>query len=179
VEARRLDLRACDIGQVLHSVVRRLSPLFAERPLDVSAKSVLWVRGDEGLLERVIENLLANAAKHTPPGTHVEISAAIEHGHITVTVVDDGPGVSLEEAAHLGERFFRAGDLNSRPKGMGLGLAFVREILGVHGTELEIETSPGKGCRFSFTLPGADGVRGGSSAVSPTLEGASAGGRTG
>jgi signal transduction histidine kinase len=178
LEARRLDLRACEMDDIVHGVVQRLSPLFADRPLEVSVESLLSVRCDEALLDRVIENLLANAAKHTPPGTHVRVSAAIERGYVIVTVADDGPGVSVEEAAHLGERFFRAGDLNTRAKGMGLGLAFVREILRMHGTDLEIRTSPGAGCRFSFMLPAGDEARVASPASSPSLEGAFPGGHS-
>jgi signal transduction histidine kinase len=179
VETRRLDLRACEMDDVVHSVLRRLSPLFADRHLEVSVESLLRVRGDEALLDRVVENLLANAAKHTPPGSHVTVTAAMERGNVTVSVADDGPGVSLEEAVHLGERFFRAGELNTRPNGMGLGLAFVREILGMHGTELEIETSPGAGCRFSFSLPADDEARLDAPAASPSLQGAFMGGHSG
>jgi signal transduction histidine kinase len=178
LDARRLDLRTCEMDDIVHSVVRRLSPLFADRPLEVSVEGLLSIRGDEALLDRVIENLLANAAKHTPPGTHVTVSAAIERGHVIVTIADDGPGVSAEEAAHLGERFFRAGDLNTRAKGMGLGLAFVREILGMHGTDLEIQTSPGAGSRFRFMLPAGDEGRVASPGSSPSLEGASTGGHS-
>jgi signal transduction histidine kinase len=61
--------------------------------------------------------------------------------------------VSEDDARHLGERFFRGGEINSRAKGLGLGLALVREILELHGTDLEIETSPGAGSRFAFRLP--------------------------
>lgn len=176
VETRRLDLVACSVDRLVRSVVERLTPLFSDRPLEVSVESFLTVMGDERLLDRVIENLLANAAKHTAPGTHVRVSAASDRGQVTVTVADDGPGVSSDDAAHLGERFFRAGDLNTRPKGMGLGLAFVREILGMHGTDLEVETSPGEGCRFSFTLPRADDDLDAAPGVPPPLEGAFTGG---
>jgi len=113
----------------------------------------LVVQADPKLLERVLENLLSNAAKHTPPGTRVRLSARVEGTMVEISVSDDGPGVSEDDAEHLGERFFRGGDLNTRAKGIGLGLALVREILELHGSDLQIDTQLGSVSRFTFRLP--------------------------
>ena len=83
----------------------------------------------------------------------MRLSAHADGTMAEVSVSDDGPGVSEDDAEHLGERFFRGGDLNTRTKGIGLGLALVREILELHGSELEIDTRLGSGSRFAFRLP--------------------------
>jgi signal transduction histidine kinase len=110
-------------------------------------------------MDRVIENLVTNAVKHTPSGTHVELFARRDGAYAVVGVSDDGPGIPEEDLVRLGERFFRGGDLNARPKGVGLGLALAREMLELHGSELEMESRPGEGSRFSFRLPLSDAVQ--------------------
>ena len=125
----------------------------AEPPTALFATSDLMAVGDPVQIERVLQNLLWNAAKHTPTGTHVTLSARAEGDRIVLSVADDGPGISEEELRHLGERFYRGGDLNARStKGLGLGLALVKEILELHGSALEIESQVGNGSRFAFRL---------------------------
>jgi len=104
-------------------------------------------------MERVAENLLTNAAKHTPPGTRMRLSAREAEGSMVVAVEDAGPGIPEEELVHLGERFFRGGEINTRQRGLGLGLAIASEILELHGTHLEVHSEVGQGSRFSFRLP--------------------------
>ena len=152
-EGQNVNRRPCDIKVLVEQVAGRLVGLFDDRPLEVVADEGLVVEADAVLLERVVENLLTNASKHTPPGTHVRLGAHAEHGLAVVAVTDDGPGIPEEEAIHLGERFYRGGDLNDRTKGLGLGLAFSREILELHGSDLEILTQPGAGSTFGFRLP--------------------------
>ncbi|HVM40476.1 MAG TPA: ATP-binding protein [Acidimicrobiia bacterium] len=149
VERERIDL-----GVVAQGAAERLAPLFADRPLAVDAEARLPVLGDRRMLDRVFENLLGNAAKHTPPGTAVRITAVRSGDEVVVEVTDEGPGISTDELSHLGERFFRGGETNTREtRGLGLGLAIVREILGRHGSTLEVESVPGHGSCFRFRLP--------------------------
>jgi RNA polymerase sigma-70 factor, ECF subfamily len=73
--------------------------------------------------------------------------------HVIVAVSDDGPGIPESEVARIGERFFRGGDVHTRPtRGTGLGLAVVSEILELHGSRLDVESRVGEGSRFSFRL---------------------------
>lgn len=110
--------------------------------------------GDAFLLERVVENLLSNAAKHTPRGTRVEVSARSDTTVVEISVTDSGPGMSEDDLKHVGQKFYRGGDPNARPtKGIGLGLALVREILELHGSALAVESRVGEGSRFAFRLP--------------------------
>jgi signal transduction histidine kinase len=154
IDAGRPEVRleAVDLAGLLRGAVARLEGLSGGRELVQNIAPALTVLADALLVDRVAENLLSNAFKHTPPGTLVELSAERIGPDVVVSVRDEGPGIEEEELAHLGERFYRGGDLNSRPKGLGLGLALVREILDLHGSALEIDSRPGRGSTFSFRL---------------------------
>jgi signal transduction histidine kinase len=83
----------------------------------------------------------------------VTLSADLEGlEEIVVAVSDDGPGISAADLPYLGARFFRGGDVNARPKGLGLGLAFATSALELHGSVLEVESAEGRGSRFAFRL---------------------------
>ena len=100
----------------------------------------------------MVEALLSNAAKHTPRGTHVTLSACVTHGRARIEVSDDGPGIPPEERSHIGDKFFRGGDVLTRDRGLGMGLALVKEVLAIQGSALNVETEPGVGSTFSFEL---------------------------
>jgi RNA polymerase sigma factor (sigma-70 family) len=143
-----------DLRELLSGVADRLASLLRQHVVRVEAPDGLTALADPLLIERVVENLLTNAAKYTPSGSRVRISA-IGHGpDAIVAVADDGPGIPPEETSHIGERFFRGGDPNTRAiRGTGLGLSLASEILDMHGTYLEVESELGIGSRFSFRLP--------------------------
>jgi signal transduction histidine kinase len=155
LEAGRMDIRKepVRVDELLDHAVGRLRPLFSAHPLSVDAERGIVVLADPLLLDRVIENLLSNAAKHTPPGTEVSVEVHRRAGQAVVTVADTGPGIPPEEQRRLGDRFFRGRDTARRTRGTGLGLALVREVLRLHGADLEVESAVGAGTRFSFRLP--------------------------
>jgi len=154
LEAGRLEVRfgPLELTGLLGQIANRLLPLFAEHPLVVEVDDGLVVDADAMLIDRVVENLLTNAVKHTPRETRVRLSSHRDADDVVVAVADEGLGIPAEELAHLGERFFRGGDLNTRTRGLGLGLALAREALELHGSALEIESHVGEGSRFSFRL---------------------------
>jgi len=154
LEAGRFEVRfgPLDLTGLLGQIANRLIPLFAEHPLVVEVDEGLVADADAMLIDRVVENLLTNAVKHTPRETRVRLSAHRDADDVVVAVADEGPGIAAEELVHLGERFFRGGDLNTRTRGLGLGLALAREALELHGSALEIESHVGEGSRFSFRL---------------------------
>lgn len=159
VEAGRLEVRLAplDVGALVVSVLDRLALVFAEHEVTVHLDQALTTEADPVLLERVVENLLANAAKHTSPGTRVGVSARRQDGDVEIRVSDEGPGIPEHELRHLGERFFRGGDPKARrARGTGLGLALVTEVLRLHGSRLEVESTVGKGSAFWFLLPLAE-----------------------
>jgi two-component system sensor histidine kinase KdpD len=107
---------------------------------------------DAVLLEQVFINLLENAAKYTPPGTPVEISASSGAGVVNVSVADRGPGIPPGEEERIFEKFHRAGDAPPG-KGVGLGLTISRGIVLAHGGRIWAENRPGGGAVFRFSLP--------------------------
>jgi two-component system OmpR family sensor kinase len=109
--------------------------LLVETPPHEGDAGIL-VRGDEARLRQVLMNLVSNAVRHTPPGTHVEVSARAVGGDAVLEVVDDGPGLPAAE-------------------GSGLGLTIVAELVRAHGGRLEVETAPGVGATFRVLLPPA------------------------
>ncbi|HYZ11802.1 MAG TPA: ATP-binding protein [Actinomycetota bacterium] len=156
LEAGRLDVKAeaIELRPFVDRVVHRLGSLLETHPTTVDVGDGLTVAADPLLLERVMENLLSNATKHTPQGTAVEVAARDLGGEIELSVIDHGPGIPRDEVRYLGDRFFRGGDPNTRrTRGTGLGLAVVREILKLHDSALEIDSEEGAGSRFSFVLP--------------------------
>jgi signal transduction histidine kinase/DNA-directed RNA polymerase specialized sigma24 family protein len=149
----RPDTRDVDLTVLLPDVVHRLGTLLRDHHVEVDVEPDLRTVADPGLVERIVENLLSNAAKYTPPGSRVVVSARGTGNEAIVAVTDDGPGIPQNEVARIGERFFRGGDLHTRTtRGTGLGLAVVSEILELHGSRLEVESRVGEGSRFSFVL---------------------------
>lgn len=150
----RPDAREIDLSRLLPQIVDRLTSLLEGHHLEMDVAPGLCTQADPGLIERIVENLLSNASKYTPAGSRVTVSAH-EDGpdHVIVAVSDDGPGIPESEVARIGERFFRGGDVHTRPtRGTGLGLAVVSEILELHGSRLEVKSRVGEGSRFSFRL---------------------------
>jgi signal transduction histidine kinase len=161
LEAGRLDARLepFDLGELVRRSVDRLSTLFGPRHITLAIEDDLVVNADPRLIERVIDNLVSNAAKHTPEQARVTVSAtALEsNAHARVAVSDNGPGIPSADLEHLGERFYRGSDVVARrSRGAGLGLAFARQVVELHGEELEIESELGRGSTFAFRLPLAD-----------------------
>jgi len=163
LEAGHLDVKPMDVAlrDLFDGVTDRLASLFRDQTVHLDVDEGLTVTVDPLLFERVVENLLTNAAKYTPPGSRVRISATSKGREAIVAVEDDGPGIPPDELCHIGERFFRGGHSNTRStRGTGLGLALVSEILDLHGTYLEVESKLGVGSRFSFRLPTGCGPEG-------------------
>jgi len=107
---------------------------------------------DAALITQVLANLLDNAVKHTPPGTHITISAGIEDGAVRVSVNDNGPGFPPGDPERLFAKFQRGRD-ESEVAGAGLGLAICRAIIETHGGYIRAANRAGGGAQFVFTLP--------------------------
>jgi signal transduction histidine kinase len=119
----------------------------------VDIEEGLLASGDVVLIRRIVSTLLGNASVHTPPGTTITVSCKRRGDAVTVEIADDGPGIPDEDLPFIGERFFRGGETNARPKGLGLGLALALNILELHGSTLVVENAADGGARFSFSLP--------------------------
>jgi two-component system sensor histidine kinase KdpD len=107
---------------------------------------------DAALVVQLFGNLLDNAAKYTPAGTRVSLSAAVDGDFVCVTVDDDGPGFPPGDPERLFDRF-RRGDREATIVGAGLGLAICRAIVRAHGGTIVARRRPERGTRFELTLP--------------------------
>ena len=113
------------------------------------------VVSDPERLRRILENLVDNAVKYTPPGGRVEVEVfAGPDGAARVTIADNGPGIPAEHLPRIFERFYRVDKARSRELGgTGLGLSIVRHLAESVGAAVTVESEPGRGTRFSVTLP--------------------------
>ncbi len=158
IEAGQLTLSLSDysLGDVVHGVVAAVEPLAAEKRLAFRAEvapDLPPARGDERRLSQVLLNLVGNAIKFTDKG-EVKIAASVANGSFTVAVCDTGPGIAASDQAKIFEEFQQADNSSTRQKGgTGLGLAIAKRIIEMHGGRLWVESSPGQGSTFSFTLP--------------------------
>lgn len=108
---------------------------------------------DPGRIEQVLINLLDNAVKYSPAGGAIDLTACFEDNIVTVSVQDQGPGIPPQSLGRVFERFYRVDEGRSRDEGgSGLGLAIVKHIVQLHGGSVAVESMPGRGSVFSFTL---------------------------
>ena len=110
------------------------------------------VRGDPGLLERAVGNLVENALKYAGRGARIEVRCGAAAGAAHVEVEDSGPGIAAEHAPHVFDRFYRADPARSRGAGAGLGLPIARAIAEAHGGRLDLVRGQ-PGALFRLTLP--------------------------
>jgi two-component system OmpR family sensor kinase len=123
-------------------------------PVRIEARQPVEIRGDEGRLRQVIDNLLANVRAHTPSGTSVVVRVGVDGDDAVISVIDDGPGLAPADAARVFERFYRVDASRSRQRGgAGLGLAIVQAIVTAHGGRVTLTTQPGRGATFTVRLP--------------------------
>jgi two-component system, OmpR family, sensor kinase len=155
-DARRVQpYLPTELDEVVTEAAAELGTVDDEHELEVDASPVV-VAGARDDLHRMVLNLIENAVKHTPPGTHIRVSTAAENGDAVLIVEDDGPGVPPELGSRVFERFVRGGRDGAR--GSGLGLSIVHSVAESHGGSVTLESSAeGGGARFVVRLP-ADGV---------------------
>jgi signal transduction histidine kinase len=111
------------------------------------------VNGDERRVRQVIFNLLSNAVKFTPQGGRVEVSSARLDGEVRVSVADTGPGIAAEDQARIFEEFQQTDAGARQAEGTGLGLALSKRLIELHGGRIWVDSDPGNGSTFVFSLP--------------------------
>ncbi len=118
----------------------------------IVADDVGTIEADERKVKQILFNLLSNAVKFTPDGGRVEVSVAAENGDVRVLVRDTGIGIAPDDQARIFEEFQQVGRERSR-EGTGLGLTLTKRFVELHGGRIWVESEPGKGSAFGFTLP--------------------------
>jgi signal transduction histidine kinase len=158
IEAGQLTLSLSDysLKSVIQTVFSAVEPLAREKQIALKidvAPQLPQGRGDERRLTQVLLNLVGNAIKFTDIG-EVSIEGSAADGSFNVAVRDSGPGISPADQAKLFQEFQQADNSITRRKGgTGLGLAISRQIIEMHGGRIWVESSPGHGSTFAFTLP--------------------------
>jgi PAS domain S-box-containing protein len=158
------------VGEVIARAIAATTSLGDAKGLVVRteiADSLPTVAGDPDRLIQVVINLLSNAFKFTDHGT-ITCRARRVDGAVEVSVKDTGTGIAAEDQGKVFEQFVQIGDtLTDKPKGTGLGLPICRQIVEHHGGRISVESEPGRGSAFTFTLPIADAVVPDGSAMAP------------
>jgi PAS domain S-box-containing protein len=165
-QARRLDRLLSDMLDLDRLRHGSLRPEFAETDVSDLVARVTSVHGvavqsapvvaevDAPKVERIVENLLTNALKHTPDDTDVSVRVEGRDGGVLIVVDDRGPGVAEEERELIFEMFSRSGDPGMTAPGAGVGLALVAQFAALHGGRAWVEDHPGGGASFRVFLPG-------------------------
>ena len=177
LEAGRVSLRKDwqSLQELAGSAILELGPALRDRPIDVAiGDDVPLVSCDAVLIERVLVNLLDNAAKYTPAGSPIRIASKREGAFVATAVEDRGPGLPPGREEAIFDKFARGAPESGLP-GVGLGLAICRAIVEAHLGTIRAENREGGGARFVFTLPAGepppvddegDGEQGGAGAAS-------------
>ncbi len=113
----------------------------------------LLVTADPRRMLQVLGNLLGNALKFTPEGGTIDAAAHRDGEFVRFSVIDTGPGIPASELPMLFDRFYQAGDNAQKRQGLGLGLTICKSLVAAHGGRIWVESLPGVGSAFNFTLP--------------------------
>ncbi|MGB3307757.1 MAG: ATP-binding protein [Thermomicrobiales bacterium] len=150
-----LEIAMVDPGELVQRGADRLRPQVERARLTLTVKlgeHLVPVPADRSRIEQVLLNLVHNAIKFTPAGGAITIGVGRESDVIVTTVSDTGVGIPESEQARLFERFYKS-DKARHSTGTGLGLAIAKHIVRLHGGEISVESNPGSGATFRFTLP--------------------------
>jgi two-component system sensor histidine kinase KdpD len=146
-------LEEYELGELVGSVLHRLDARLRAHPVRIELpESLPLLQVDGRLIEQVLENLLDNASKYTPPGSEIRISARALTRQVEVSVEDNGPGLPGKDPEILFEKFQR-GAPEGAAGGIGLGLAICRTIVSLHGGRIWAENRSPHGAAFRFSVP--------------------------
>jgi two-component system OmpR family sensor kinase len=145
------------VVEIAEIAVEGANAAYPDRPFEVTVPEELLVVGDHDQLLRVLRNLVTNASLYTRPGGPIAVRAHAERDGVSIQVLDSGPGLPPEEAAHVFERFWRANKARtSTSGGSGLGLSIVAAIIEAHGGTVRFDSLVETGSTVTVWLPAAD-----------------------
>lgn len=143
------------LGTLVSSAIADLQPMLERDRVSVRNEidpTLPVIQADPLQLARVYQNLVANALKHNPPGLTLTFTATVEGNTVRCAVIDDGIGISPEDQEKLFDLYFQ-GKQKRRSVGLGLGLYLCQQVIEAHGGDIGVESKPGEGSTFWFTLP--------------------------
>lgn len=155
-----LSLSPITVASWLHRCAAEYRERYTHHHVKVHlpAETLPTLAVDEPMLRIALGNLVDNAAKYSPLGTHIDIKAEVSGKQLNISVFDQGPGIAPEFQAQVFNDYFRV-SLTSDAPGLGLGLALVKRVVELHGGHIHLHSAPGSGCCFVVSLPiGSHGV---------------------
>lgn len=160
IEAGRTDLRHEEFraAEAISEVLSVTGPLAEVKKITVRSDTppTLCVYGDRTRFKQILYNLLSNAVKFTPVGGNVQVNAEPDRGEVRFCVSDTGIGIPREDHTSIFEEFRQVAPATHGVKeGAGLGLAITKRLVELHGGRIWVESTPGDGSRFFFTMPAA------------------------
>jgi len=160
VEMAQLDAQqvqmhfgSVNVLDLIQEVRETFSWVEEKHPLHIEVDNKLEVRADPTLMQKVLGNLLENAAKYSKPGTPITVSAEKQPDSLAISVADRGMGIDPSEQTLIFERFYRARSQASGTSGTGMGLAISRAIVEAHGGSITVTSQPGQGSVFTARIP--------------------------
>lgn len=150
----RLQRQRVALDDLVLDVIRTMHPLAHDVTLTPTIDMQVEILGDYDRLKQALINMVANALQYTPAGGSVEVGLTRDETSVRVWVADTGVGIAAEEIPRLFEHFYRTDKARSRRSGgAGIGLAIVKWITQSHNGTIDVESTPGKGSRFTMVLP--------------------------
>jgi len=159
LDSREIQVRhePFNISELAHDVVQKFYLSAQEKQITIQIdhnQNLPFANADIAMIERVIENLLDNAVRHTPEGGSIRIAFSAQNGDISVCVSDTGCSIPEEDLPHIFDRFYRRDRTQESKTGYsGLGLAITKRILELHDKSITVESTAGSGTTFTFFLP--------------------------
>lgn len=150
----QLDKESTNLGEIIQQTVADCRATYPEYCFKLSGTDQpLPLMVDARKIGQVMENLLSNAVNFSETGSLIEVLCEKRQDEVVVTVIDEGIGLTPEQARKAFDKFYRVDASNTAREGLGIGLAIVKGILEAHGGRIRIESELGKGARVEFTLP--------------------------
>jgi len=156
-QGTQLHFEPFSMSELVHDVTHKFQLKARDKNLKLSIhipEKPAFVSADIGLIQRVLENLIENALKYTPPGGQIGITLMSGGNSIATSISDNGQGIPEDDLPHIFDRFYRV-DKHRNTDGTGLGLAIANRIIQLHNSTIDVASRPDIGTTFSFQLPTA------------------------
>jgi PAS domain S-box-containing protein len=143
-----------NIDELIHEITEEMKLSVASHQISVTPCPPIDIYADRDKINSVVSNLISNAVKYSPKDTMIKVSCTLSKNEVTVSISDQGIGIKSSDADKIFDRYYRVESSNTRHiSGFGIGLYLSAEIIERHGGKIWLESEPGKGSTFYFSLP--------------------------